>query len=51
MSNTKTGAAIPAYKKCLACGKRYPVHTKQQVCDCKGFLYTVSGCYMPKIKH
>lgn len=44
--------AINSYKKCLYCGRRYPSDTKKSSCDCevKGYLYTVSGYYAPKVR-
>lgn len=40
-----------AYKKCMCCGRVYPVDTKQTHCDCeaKGYLYVVNQYYQPRV--
>lgn len=40
------------YKKCLCCGKTYPVSTKKVYCTCekKGFLYVMQVSYLPVSK-
>ena len=36
-------------KKCLCCGREYPLYTHNTHCTCGHFLYVVGSLYSPRI--